>query len=162
MFGRCLRYIIMPICGPTCKIARFEAKLKFSSRTECGKRKFIILVHPTQAYQLPGRPTLPAPARPQVNYIRLSLEICYNVSCCRSAMPAMLGEPRNCVLSVWVLTPPCVGVCVAVLVMAQPQPQPQLQLNFNSTKIDIKIAIHHHQPTQQKLNGNIKKRQTNI
>ena len=27
---------IMPLRGPTCKIARFKAELKFSSWTECG------------------------------------------------------------------------------------------------------------------------------
>ena len=27
---------IMPLCGPTCKIARFQAELKFPSWTECG------------------------------------------------------------------------------------------------------------------------------
>ena len=30
------RYIIMPLRGPTCKIARFQAELKFPSWTECG------------------------------------------------------------------------------------------------------------------------------
>ena len=29
------RYIIMPLRGPTCKIARFQAELKFPSWTEC-------------------------------------------------------------------------------------------------------------------------------
>ena len=28
--------IIMPLCGPTCKFARFQAELKFPSWTECG------------------------------------------------------------------------------------------------------------------------------
>ena len=28
---------IIPLRGPTCKIARFQAKLKFPSWTECGK-----------------------------------------------------------------------------------------------------------------------------
>ena len=31
--------IIMPLCGPTCKIARFQAGLKFPSWTECGKNQ---------------------------------------------------------------------------------------------------------------------------
>ena len=30
---------IMPLRGPTCKIARFQAELKFPSWTECGKNK---------------------------------------------------------------------------------------------------------------------------
>ena len=30
--------IIMPLRGPTCKIARFQAVLKFPSWTECGKK----------------------------------------------------------------------------------------------------------------------------
>ena len=29
-------YIVMPLRGPTCKIARFQAELKFPSWTECG------------------------------------------------------------------------------------------------------------------------------
>ena len=32
---------IMPLRGPTCKIARFEAQLKFTSWTECGNKHFI-------------------------------------------------------------------------------------------------------------------------
>ena len=28
---------IMPLCGPTCKIARIQARLKFPSWTKCGK-----------------------------------------------------------------------------------------------------------------------------
>ena len=31
-------YIVMPLRGPTCKIARFQAELKFPSWTECGKK----------------------------------------------------------------------------------------------------------------------------
>ena len=32
-------YIVMPLRGPNCKIARFQAELKFPSWTECGKKK---------------------------------------------------------------------------------------------------------------------------
>ena len=31
------RYIIKPLRGPTCKLARFQAELKFPSWAECGK-----------------------------------------------------------------------------------------------------------------------------
>ena len=31
---------IMPLRGPTCKIARFQAELKFPSWTECGKKAY--------------------------------------------------------------------------------------------------------------------------
>ena len=31
-------YIVMPLRGPTCKIARFQAELKFPSWTECGNK----------------------------------------------------------------------------------------------------------------------------
>ena len=30
------RYIIKPLHGPTCKIARFKAELKFQNWNECG------------------------------------------------------------------------------------------------------------------------------
>ena len=30
-------YILQPLRGPTCKIARIQAELKFPSWTECGK-----------------------------------------------------------------------------------------------------------------------------
>ena len=30
------RLKIIPLCGPTCKIARFQAELKFPSWTKCG------------------------------------------------------------------------------------------------------------------------------
>ena len=32
-------YIIMPLCGPTGKIARFQLKLKFIGGTKCGNKK---------------------------------------------------------------------------------------------------------------------------
>ena len=32
---------IMPLHGPTCKIARFQAELKFPSWTECGNKRSI-------------------------------------------------------------------------------------------------------------------------
>ena len=32
-------YIIMPLRGPTGKIARFQIKLKFTSGTKCGNKK---------------------------------------------------------------------------------------------------------------------------
>ena len=34
--GGWLQVIIMPLRGPTCKIARFQAELKIPSWTECG------------------------------------------------------------------------------------------------------------------------------
>ena len=37
------RYIIMLLHGPTCKIARFQAELKFPSWTECGKTNSALL-----------------------------------------------------------------------------------------------------------------------
>ena len=38
----CSSCIIMPLRGPTCKIARFQAKLKFPSCTECGNNFHLI------------------------------------------------------------------------------------------------------------------------
>ena len=42
MGGSCC--IIMPLRGPTCKIARFQAQLKFPSRTDCGNKEFSVIL----------------------------------------------------------------------------------------------------------------------
>ena len=34
--GGCATNILQPFCGPICKIARFQAELRFPSWTECG------------------------------------------------------------------------------------------------------------------------------
>ena len=44
-------YILQPLRGPTCKIARFQAELKFPSWTECGN-ELQTLQRPTTAKNL--------------------------------------------------------------------------------------------------------------
>ena len=38
-------YIVMPLRGPTCKIARFQAELEFPSWTECGNITMVGILH---------------------------------------------------------------------------------------------------------------------